>query len=58
MPRARRIDWDQIPIVTESTEDPNPRNPHATAGPQARSESLQALGRQIVLRRIRRIASN
>ena len=58
MQRARRIEWGQIPILIESKDDPNPQNPHAAASPEARSESLMALVRQILLRRVRRIAQN
>jgi hypothetical protein len=54
----RRIDWDQIPIVIESSDQPNPQNPHASESPQERSESLSSLARQILLRRARLIAQN
>ena len=54
----RRIDWDQIPIVIEPKDVPNPQNPYADAGPQERSESLVALVRRIMLRRLLRIAQN
>ena len=48
----QRIDWDQIPIVVESKDQPNPQNPHAAASPQERAESLATLARQIMLRRV------
>ena len=54
----RRIDWDQIPIVIEPRDEPNPQNRHAAASPQERSESLVALVRRIMLRRVLRIAQN
>ena len=54
----QRIDWDQIPIVVEPRDEPNPQNRHAAASPQERAESLATLARQILLRRVGRIAQN
>ena len=54
----RRIDWEQMPVAIEATDEPNPKNPYAAATPQERAESLGALARQILLRRVRRIAQN
>ena len=55
----RRLDWDQIPIVIEPKKnESNPHNPRAGESPQERAESLRSLARQILLRRVRRIAQN
>ena len=54
----RRIDWDQIPVVIEPKDEPNPKNPHAGESQEERAESLRSLARQILLRRVRRIAQN
>lgn len=54
----KRINWDEIAVVIEPTGDTNPNNPHAAASPQERTESLRSLARQILLRRVQRIAQN
>jgi hypothetical protein len=54
----RSIDWEQIPVAIEPIDEPNPQNPYAAESPQERAERLGALARQILLRRVRRIAQN
>lgn len=58
MPQKKKIEWERVRIVVVPTDKPNPRNPHAVAGPKERAEGLQALARQILLRRSRGVEGN
>ena len=58
MSSTRKIAWDQIPVVVDNSPEPNPRNPHASSSPKDRDKAMRDLARAILLRKVKRIASN
>ena len=58
MSSKRKIDWDQLPVVVDNSPEPNPRNPHASSSPRDRDKAMRDLARAILLRKVKRIASN
>ena len=58
MSSTRKIAWDQIPVVVDNSPEPNPRNPHASSSPSDRDKAMRDLARAILLRKVKRIASN